>query len=284
MLLISAILLGKEIINTGLRYGQNLFGEKIRVNVSSRLSQVAVERILTYRLAFYTDSDNQTGILQTRIDRGAESLTKLVQSAFIDILPLFANAILALVIMFLANVYVGLVAAAIMPVYFLLSQRQASMLKGARRGLARPARGEEQRASQHHRVHRRHQVVRARGVREGEAAPPAAEPGRRAVEAAADQLRLRRAEDLCRADRRRADHHPDGLPRPRRADVDRRDHVSHHALRQRLRAHPPAAPHLRRDERRPDLRRRLLSNPRRRRSGRSRAANSTCHTSKAPSS
>jgi len=135
LLMISAVLLGKEILNTGLRYGQNLFGEKIRVNVSSRLTQFAVERILTYRLAFYTDSDNQTGILQTRIDRGAESLTKLVQSAFIDILPLFANAILALVIMFLANTYVGLVAAAILPVYFLLSQRQASMLKGARRGL-----------------------------------------------------------------------------------------------------------------------------------------------------
>jgi ABC-type multidrug transport system fused ATPase/permease subunit len=135
LLLISAVLLGKEILNTGLRYGQNLFGEKIRVNVSSRLSQFAVEKILTYRLAFYSDTDNQTGILQTRIDRGAESLTKLVQSAFVDILPLFANAILALVIMFLANTYVGLVASAILPVYFLLSQRQASMLKGARRGL-----------------------------------------------------------------------------------------------------------------------------------------------------
>jgi ABC-type multidrug transport system fused ATPase/permease subunit len=135
LLLITAILLGKEILNTGLRYGQNLFGEKIRVNVSSRLSQFAVEKILTYRLAFYSETDNQTGILQTRIDRGAESLTKLVQSAFIDILPLFANAIMALVIMFLANIYVGLVAAAILPVYFLLSQRQASMLKGARRGL-----------------------------------------------------------------------------------------------------------------------------------------------------
>src|SRR5215213_10137671 len=135
LLLISAALLGKEIVNTALRYGQNLFGEKIRVNVSSRLTQAAVGRILTYRLAFYTDPDNQTGILQTRIDRGAESLTKLVQSAFIDILPLFASAILALVIMFLANVYVGLVAAAILPIYFLLSQRQASMLKGGRRHL-----------------------------------------------------------------------------------------------------------------------------------------------------
>ncbi|HEY9282573.1 MAG TPA: ABC transporter ATP-binding protein [Pyrinomonadaceae bacterium] len=135
LVLISAILFGKEILNTGLKYGQNLFGEKIRVNVSSRLSQFAVEKILTYRLAFYTDSDNQTGILQTRIDRGAESLTKLVQNAFIDILPLFANAAMALVVMFYANTYVGLVAAGVLPVYFLLSQRQASLLKGARRGL-----------------------------------------------------------------------------------------------------------------------------------------------------
>src|SRR5918997_2086705 len=35
LFLISAILFGKEILNTGLKYGQNLFGEKIRVNVSS---------------------------------------------------------------------------------------------------------------------------------------------------------------------------------------------------------------------------------------------------------
>jgi ABC-type multidrug transport system fused ATPase/permease subunit len=135
LILISAVLFGKEILNTGLRYGQNLFGEKIRVNVSSRLSQYAVEKILKYRLAFYGDKDNQTGILQTRIDRGAESLTKIVQSTFIDILPLFANALMALIVMFNANVYVGLVAAAILPIYFLLSQRQAGMLKGARRGL-----------------------------------------------------------------------------------------------------------------------------------------------------
>lgn len=135
LLTISAILFGKEIINTGVRYGQNLFGEKIRINVSSDLSQFAVKKILTYRLAFYSDSDNQTGILQTRIERGAESLTKVVQSTFIDILPLFANAMMALIIMFFANFYVGLTAAAILPVYFLLSYKQASMLKGARRGL-----------------------------------------------------------------------------------------------------------------------------------------------------
>ena len=42
---------------------------------------------------------------------------------------------MALIVMFYANTYVGLVASAILPIYFLLSHRQASMLKGARRGL-----------------------------------------------------------------------------------------------------------------------------------------------------
>jgi ABC-type multidrug transport system fused ATPase/permease subunit len=79
--------------------------------------------------------ENATGKLQTRIDRGAESLTKFVQNIFIDLLPLFANAIMALILMFHANFYVGFVAATITPVYFLLSWQQANMLKGVRRGL-----------------------------------------------------------------------------------------------------------------------------------------------------
>ena len=135
LLTISAILFGKEIVTTAIEYGQSLYGEKIRVNVSSRLSAAAIERVLSYRLGFFTATDNQSGIIQSRIDRGAESLTRVVQNTFIDILPLFANAIMALVVMFTANVYVGLVASTIMPIYFLLSTRQASMLKGVRRGI-----------------------------------------------------------------------------------------------------------------------------------------------------
>jgi len=38
-------------------------------------------------------------------------------------------------LMFSANFYVGLIASAIMPIYFLLSWRQAFMLRGVRRGL-----------------------------------------------------------------------------------------------------------------------------------------------------
>lgn len=135
LLYISAILFGKELVNIAVRYGQSMIGERIRVNLSSQLAQHAIERILAYKYSFFAADENATGKLQTRIDRGAESLTRFVQRIFIDLLPLFANAGLALVLMFSANVYVGLIASVIMPVYFLLSWRQAGLLKGVRRGL-----------------------------------------------------------------------------------------------------------------------------------------------------
>jgi len=135
LIFISVILFGKELVNIAVKYGQSMFGERIRINLSSSLSQHAIERVLAYKYAYFTDDENATGKLQTRIDRGAESLTRFVQRIFLDLLPLFANAALALVLMFNANFYVGLVASVIMPIYFLLSWRQASLLKGVRRGL-----------------------------------------------------------------------------------------------------------------------------------------------------
>ena len=135
LVFISAILFGKEIVNIAIRYGQSMIGENMRVNLSSELSQFAIEKVLTYKYAFFADDENATGKLQTRIDRGAESLTRFVQNIFIELLPLFANAILALVLMFNANFYVGLVASIIAPVYFILSWYQAGLLKGVRRGL-----------------------------------------------------------------------------------------------------------------------------------------------------
>jgi ABC-type multidrug transport system fused ATPase/permease subunit len=135
LLFITLVLFGKELVNIVVRYAQSMLGERLRINLSSQLSQYAVERVLTYRYAYFTDDENATGKLQTRMDRGAESLTRFVQRIFIDLLPLFANAALALVVMFNANFYVGMVAAIILPFYFLLSWRQASLLKGVRRGL-----------------------------------------------------------------------------------------------------------------------------------------------------
>ncbi|WP_227677752.1 ABC transporter ATP-binding protein [Psychrobacter frigidicola] len=131
--IISAILLTKEILSIFISFGQRYFGEKIRINLSRDLSQRIIERILTYRMAFYTDSKNDSGKLQTRIDYGVSSLTSLVQNFFIDMLPLFASAIVSLIIMFSTNFWIGLVGLIIIPIYFFISQRQARRLQGFRR-------------------------------------------------------------------------------------------------------------------------------------------------------
>lgn len=132
LLIISAIMLANELLNIGIQFGQKYFGEKIRIKVGSDLSQASVERILSYKMSFFSEPGNQTGLLQTRINRGIESLIGLVQNFFLDILPLFSTAIIALVVMYNANLYVGLLATIIMPAYFYVSQKQAGRLKGWR--------------------------------------------------------------------------------------------------------------------------------------------------------
>ena len=135
LVIISSILLGKELLNIFIQFGQKFYGEKIRINTSSVLAQTAIDKILTYSVAFYTNENHESGKLQQRIDRGIESLTKLVQNFFIDILPLFSNAMIALVIMYMQNVYVGLVSTIVVPIYFAVSSMQAKKLSGVRRQL-----------------------------------------------------------------------------------------------------------------------------------------------------
>ena len=132
---IGGILLTKEIVYTAVQFGQKFYGEKLRIMIARDFSQTIVERILTYKMAFYTSTSNESGKLQTRIDAGISSLTRLVQNFFIDILPLFTNAIVALVCMFIANFYVGLVGLLIIPIYFYISQMQAKKLSGFRRNM-----------------------------------------------------------------------------------------------------------------------------------------------------
>jgi len=131
--IISIVLLSKELVYSVVQFGQKFYGEKLRIFITRDISQSIVEKILTYRMEFYTSNENESGKLQTRIDLGISSLTRLVQNFFIDILPLFANSFVALVIMFYANVYVGLVSLCIIPIYFYVSQLQASKLSGFRR-------------------------------------------------------------------------------------------------------------------------------------------------------
>lgn len=133
--IISVILLSKELINIFISFGQKFFGEKIRILISQELAQQVIEKILTYRMAFFTADESGSGKLQTRIDQGVSSLTRTVQSFFIDIFPLFTSAIVALAGMFNANFYVGLVGLCIVPVYFFISRKQAQKLKGRRRNI-----------------------------------------------------------------------------------------------------------------------------------------------------
>ncbi len=133
IILISSVLLGKEILSAGITFAQNYFGERMRIYVSRDLAQSVIEKVLTFKMAFINSGDNATGKLQARIDQGVSSLSRTVQNFFIDLLPLFTSALLALILMFAANVYVGLVALAIVPIYFWITYRQARRLKGWRR-------------------------------------------------------------------------------------------------------------------------------------------------------
>ena len=132
---ISVILLGKEVLSAFVTFGQRFYGEKMRILVSRDLSLAVVDRILSFRMAFFSAEDNEAGKLQSRIDRGIQSLSNTVNNFFIEILPLFTSAIFALILMFAANVYVGLVALCIVPIYFYLTYVQAKHLKGWRRNI-----------------------------------------------------------------------------------------------------------------------------------------------------
>ena len=135
LMIISIVLIGKEILSAGITYAQQYFGERMRIFVSKDLAQAVVDRILSYRVAFFSQNDNETGKLQTRIDQGVSSLSSTVQNFFIDLLPLFTSALLALVLMFMANFWVGLTALFIVPIYIWITVRQAKRLKGWRRNM-----------------------------------------------------------------------------------------------------------------------------------------------------
>ena len=131
--IISIVLLGKEVLSALITYAQNYYGERMRIFVSRDLAQSVIEKVLTFKMAFFNSADNATGKLQARIDQGVSSISRTVQNFFIDLLPLFTSALLALILMFAANVYVGLVALGIVPIYFWITVRQARRLKGWRR-------------------------------------------------------------------------------------------------------------------------------------------------------
>ena len=132
---VSIVLLGKEILRAGISFGQSIFGEKLRINISQRLSLGVVERILQYRMAFFARSENAPGMLQARIDQGASSISRTIQNFFISLLPMIVSSVLALFLIFAANLYVGLTALAIVPLYFWITSLQTRKLKSSRKNM-----------------------------------------------------------------------------------------------------------------------------------------------------
>ena len=133
--LISAILLGKEVLAAVVNFFRRYYGERMRILVSRDLSLQVVNHIMSFKMAFFTTTGNEPGRLQSRIDKGVTSLSRAVNIFFIDILPLFTSAVIALVLMFMANVYVGFVALTIVPIYFYVTYIQAERMRAGRRGI-----------------------------------------------------------------------------------------------------------------------------------------------------
>ena len=133
--IVSIVLLGKEVLRSGISFGQSIFGEKLRINISQKLSLGVVERILKYRMAFFARNDNAPGMLQARIDQGASSISRTIQNFFINLLPMIVSSVLALILIFIANVYVGLTALAIVPIYFWITSLQGRKLKSSRKNM-----------------------------------------------------------------------------------------------------------------------------------------------------
>ena len=135
LIIISVVLLGKELLAAVVNFFRRYYGERMRILVSRDLTLQVVHHMQTFRMAFFTTSGNEAGRLQSRIDKGVLSTSRAVNSFFVDILPLLTSAVLALILMFMANVYVGLVALAIVPVYFYVTYIQAERMRAGRQGI-----------------------------------------------------------------------------------------------------------------------------------------------------
>jgi len=68
--IVSAVLLGKDLLAAVVNFFRRYYGERMRILVSRDLSLKVVSHMLTFRIAFFTTSGNEAGRLQSRIDKG----------------------------------------------------------------------------------------------------------------------------------------------------------------------------------------------------------------------
>jgi ABC-type multidrug transport system fused ATPase/permease subunit len=130
--LAGGVLFGKQTLFAANTFFQRYSGERLRARVGADLSNAAFNKALGLRLMFFAQDANSPGRIVQRIDRGVEGLARSVKNVVSDLLPLFANAVVSLLVMFSVNVWVGTIAAGLIPIYFLLSWRQAQKQSGVR--------------------------------------------------------------------------------------------------------------------------------------------------------
>ncbi|MFN4145112.1 MAG: ABC transporter ATP-binding protein [Runella sp.] len=129
------ILVGKELISLAIQLGQKFLSDRLRFRLAADLNDYTIKRMVAYHLSFFALPQNAIGKLEKRIDKGIESLTKTVKNIFVDIVPMFANAALALLLMYKKNVWVGVCATIVMPLYALISREQSRRQKQIRRNI-----------------------------------------------------------------------------------------------------------------------------------------------------
>lgn len=126
------ILLSKEILSLLIQLGQKFLSDRLRFRLAADLHNYTIRRMVSYHLSFFALPQNAIGKLEKRIDKGIESLTKTVKNIFVDIVPMFANAALALALMYKKNIWVGVCATVVMPLYALISREQSRRQKSIR--------------------------------------------------------------------------------------------------------------------------------------------------------
>jgi ABC-type multidrug transport system fused ATPase/permease subunit len=132
---LTAILLTKELLSLLVQLGQKFLSDRLRFRLAADLYDFAIRRLVSFHLSFFALSQNQTGKLEKRLDKGIESLSKTVKNLFVDIIPMLANAVFALGLIYQKNYGVGLVATVVLPIYAWISRSQTMRQKQIRRSI-----------------------------------------------------------------------------------------------------------------------------------------------------
>jgi ABC-type multidrug transport system fused ATPase/permease subunit len=129
------ILFGKEILGLLVQLAQKFLSDRFRFQLGADLHNYTIQRVVSYHLSFFAMPQNQIGKLEKRIDKGIENLIKTVKNLFVDIVPMFISAFMALVLMYFNNVWIGVCATLIIPLYALISREQSKRQSQIRRNI-----------------------------------------------------------------------------------------------------------------------------------------------------